>query len=390
MKATVPSGRVLQVFSGLGIGGAETWLIALLRHFQEQRDHECKITFDICLTGGQKAELDDEAAALGAKLYYIKYSRNTVVDFYSRYKALLAQGYDAVHDHSDISAGFRYLLPARYLPPVRIAHVHNPVYMLRAYEGGLIRKLTLKIGRRLLAKRGTHILGTSRQVLNEYGFTSERFGCAKVAVVHCGFDVTRFHRTEASIHIKVCRELSVDPDCKFVLFVGNLDRKTGKINQKNPEFALELAKISKKENRNIVFVFAGAGKEKYESQVYEQGLNGHVRLLGARHDIPELMKAADLLIFPSIQEGLGMVAVEAQAAGLTVLASDAVPRETVVIPELISFLPLNDKQAWIDRIVGFERSSVISGDDAVRRLSQSPFSIEHSARALGRYYLGGR
>ncbi|MBK6388957.1 MAG: glycosyltransferase [Saprospiraceae bacterium] len=58
------------------------------------------------------------------------------------------------------------------------------------------------------------------------------------------------------------------------------------------------------------------------------------KLLGLRKDIPLLMSAADVLLFPSLWEGLGMVAVEAQAAGLKVVAADNLPDEAFIIKEL--------------------------------------------------------
>jgi hypothetical protein len=71
-----PVRRVLHVFDSLGVGGAETWLVALLEWFA---DHSAALPFDvqfeICLTGSGRAILDDRVAALGAKLHYLHYGR---------------------------------------------------------------------------------------------------------------------------------------------------------------------------------------------------------------------------------------------------------------------------------------------------------------------------
>jgi len=94
------------------------------------------------------------------------------------------------------------------------------------------------------------------------------------------------------------------------------------------------------------------------------------------------MYASDVLLFPSRGEGLGMVAVEAQAAGLPVLASTAVPRECVVIPDLVRFEPLQrGAPDWARALLEHAaRPRDIAA--ANKRVAASPFAIENSARAL--------
>jgi hypothetical protein len=68
--------RVLQVFSVLGMGGAERWLISLLKYFREAEEEvPVRVKFDILLTGGERAVFDEEAVALGAKLFSLRLKR---------------------------------------------------------------------------------------------------------------------------------------------------------------------------------------------------------------------------------------------------------------------------------------------------------------------------
>ena len=80
--------RVLQVLGGLGMGGAETWLMAVLRRWA--RDGVGQM--DFLLTGGEQDVFDAEAAELGARLHYLRYGRAHLADFVSAYRRLLAQG----------------------------------------------------------------------------------------------------------------------------------------------------------------------------------------------------------------------------------------------------------------------------------------------------------
>ncbi|HEY0282314.1 MAG TPA: glycosyltransferase, partial [Rhizomicrobium sp.] len=98
---------------------------------------------------------------------------------------------------------------------------------------------------------------------------------------------------------------------------------------------------------------------------------------------------ADMLFFPSRQEWLGMVAVEAQAAGLPVLASDAVPAAAKVVPELYRSLPVHSSLAdWTDALFATLNTPRVAMDAARRAVEASDFSIETSASRLARIYGG--
>ena len=89
----------------------------------------------------------------------------------------------------------------------------------------------------------------------------------------------------------------------------------------------------------------------FEREVKSWGLQDLIRFVGLRSDVPRLMAGSDLLLFTSVGEGLGIVAVEAQAAGLQVLASEAVPKECEVIAGTIEFKSLaHDSFAWRKRL----------------------------------------
>ena len=125
-----------------------------------------------------------------------------------------------------------------------------------------------------------------------------------------------------------------------------------------------------------------------EERVADAGFSARVRFAGVRKDIDRLMLASDVLLFPSRAEGLGMVAVEAQAAGLPVLASDAVPRECVVVPELVRFESLAAGLGqWADALIAHARAPRES--DATERVAASPFAIANSVRALRALYVQG-
>lgn len=386
-----PELRVLQVFSVLGMGGAETWLMALLRYFDHIKDDlPFRIQFDICLTGGNKGVFDDEATSLGARLFYPRYSRSNLLTFIREFRTVLAnERYDAIHDHQDYTAGLHFLFGIGHLPPVRIAHIHTTFIHIANYSSSRIRKLTAAVGKLLLSRLATHVIGTSRQAVTEYGFDEDRFKKIMRGAVHCGFDVTRFRGDYEIFHHKICEEFGWDKSAKILLFAGRLNPDN---NPKNPKFALEVAKACIGKDSLIRFLVAGGGEDermKLEVIVREWGLQKSILLIGQRSDIPRLMSGSDLFLFPSVAEGLGMVAVEAQAAGLRVLASDTIPRECEVVSGMVEFKPLDvGASVWAEdvlRLISLPHPNQSACNMAVM---DSPFSIENSATSLIRLYTG--
>ena len=91
---------------------------------------------------------------------------------------------------------------------------------------------------------------------------------------------------------------------------------------------MEIVKIEPK--AEFILVGRGGLEDKIKRKVQDMKLVDKVHFLGVREDIPELMIMMDGFVFPSIHEGLGIVAVEAQAAGLPCLISEGVPDEAIV------------------------------------------------------------
>jgi glycosyltransferase EpsF len=265
--------------------------------------------------------------------------------------------------------------------------VHNPYLHIKNYSSSYARKLTVSIGKKLLSHQATHIIGTSRQILSEYGFDDAAFNKVKLGAVHCGFDIELFAGDYQQLHTEICDEFGWENNSKIILFVGRLN---GSLNHKNPRFALEIAKICIEKDSSIRLLMVGDGedvREGFETDVKSWGMQDSIRFLGLRSDVPRLMAGSDLLLFPSVGEGLGMVAVEAQASGLRVLASDAVPKECEVVPGMVEFKSLaHGSLAWAEeslKLISLSRPDQVMCNLLVRR---SPFSIENSAARLLQIY----
>ncbi|MGH9874671.1 MAG: glycosyltransferase [Pyrinomonadaceae bacterium] len=388
--------RILHVFSVLALGGAETWLLSLLRYFHQQKGElPFTVTFDILLTGGKRAVFDDEAEALGACLFYVPFTRRSIRSFIHEFRKILKEGnYDAIHDHQDYVAGLHFAMGRSLLPPVRIAHVHNPLYHRTNQKTRFSSRSLNQLGKYFAGRYATHVMGTSRQIVTEYGF-DDYSGALTLGAAHCGFDVSRYRGDHAAVHADLCREFGWDESARILLFVGRLEGAEflyeGRVmTHKNPAFALEVARQCVAKDRRVKLLMVGAGegkRQEFEAQVRAWKLDGVIRFPGVRSDVPRLMIGSDLFLFPSVAEGLGMVVVEAQAAGLPVLASDTTPRECVVVPELTEFVPIGvAPELWATRALrslDTRRDSNLMSNQAVEK---SGFSIKNSAQHLLRLY----
>jgi glycosyltransferase EpsF len=383
--------RVLQVIDSLGMGGAETWLMEVLRLWSQSEVGR----LDFLATSGNPGIFDEEARRLGAQVHYVRYGRAHLPRFAKEFRRVMRDGrYHAIHDHADFASGWHFLMGASALPPVRVTHVHNPWLHIQAnYAVSFSRRLTTIVGKHLVRRLATHVCGTSEEILRRYGFQPAQAGRPKVSVVHCGFNIGRFNRSRGSDRQSVLREFRWPEEARVVLFAGRLDRAMEfehPQNHKNSWFALNVVRAAVEKQPSVRFLMAGAGensRQDLESCIESWGLKDNLRLIGVRKDIDRLMRAADVLFFPSRQEGLGMVAVEAQAAGLPVLASTAVPRECVVIPELYAAVALDEPiELWAAALLQIMTKPRPPLELCRRALESSPYSIANSARRLEEIY----
>lgn len=377
----------------LGMGGAETWLMEVLRLWS--RINLCQI--DFLATSGNPGIFDDEARQLGAQVYYIRYGRAHLASFVRDFRRILREGhYEAIHDHQDYASGWHFLIGADSLPRIRVTHVHNPSYQIRNNYGVTLgRRVTAQIGKTLIAHYASHITGTSRQVIEEYGFDDPAFRRIPKAALHCGFDTARFRANRSEAKACVCREFGWPIDSRIALFVGRIDESAQvghSRNHKNSAFAVSVGIECFRKDSRARLLLAGARSEAVsvlEQRICAAGLKDSIRFISIRKDIERLMAGSDILIFPSRGEGLGMAVVEAQAAGLPVIAADSVPREAIVVPELVKFLAIGlGEQQWATEVLRTiaEETHV---PDANRRVAESAFSIRHSADALLQLYRQG-
>ncbi|MCF0120857.1 MAG: glycosyltransferase, partial [Oscillospiraceae bacterium] len=275
------------------------------------------------------------------------------------FRELLAKRkYDVVHLNIFQALSLSYAKLAHDAGVSKItAHSHNT--MLR-------RTLTRPL------KLCLHALGRRRYL--EYA--ANRFACSAEAArfmfgerdfdfIPNGIDIGRFRYNPAE-RDRIRRELGVQDN----IVIGNVGRLCY---QKNQSFLLDAMAIIVKSRPDARLLLVGEGDDRdtLEEKAKALGISDSVIFYGTSNRVEELMCAMDVFAFPSIFEGLGIVAVEAQAAGLPVVCSDMIPSEAR-LTHLVSALPLDSAASWAERLI---ESASIPRSDTSAEVKAAGFDI---------------
>lgn len=346
--------KVLHVFHGLGMGGAETWIKELI--FWDIQENQFRFSIEILVTGGKVEYWDSTIKSLGVEIHYIEFGKRKLNTFRKAFRMLLRKKkYLAIHDHQELFSGWHFLFGIGMLPEICVAHFHNPTYQMNSnYGNGIIKKTKLQLGRLFIFLLATHIRGTSLEVLKKSGFLKKVYLRHRPKALYCSFDFKKYNSRNS---LNTLRELlKIDAGTKIVLIVGRFDYnviENHPQNHKNTAFSLAVLKYLVEEP--LVFIYVGANEyslKEFNLLAEELNVMHKLRVLGIRDDVNLLMQQADLLFFPSREEGLGMVAVEAQVANIPVLISSGVPFECCVVENLVYRKNLSDsKEIWAQEII---------------------------------------
>jgi glycosyltransferase involved in cell wall biosynthesis len=231
-----------------------------------------------------------------------------------------------------------------------------------------------------MGRYATHWLAAS-QVAGRALF-GEKWGVdPRSQVLHCGIDLQPFRRMEAREEVRASLEIAADET--VIGHVGRLDTP------KNHTFLVEVAAEAARRSPRLRLLLVGEGPARplIEERVRALGMASRTIFLGSRADVPHLLLAMDVFVFPSLWEGLGLAAIEAQAAGLPCVISECVPVEADVAPELVHRLPLAaGAPAWAEALAVIARNRITSQAGALASVENSDFNIERSMEGLYALY----
>ena len=368
--------RVLLFVDRMRHGGIQQFLVENVRNMDKSKVQVDVLTLD----DGTIYPLEQAIQDAGATYYklkgiwinkpwdYIKYAK-AIDEFFTE-----NNDYKVVHMNAS-SKNFLLLKYAKkHNVPIRIAHSHNIDFQTK----NPIKKLIGNLFKVPMKKYATDYFACS-YLAGEWLFGKENVENGKVKVIHNAVDYDRFKYDE-KVREEMRKEFKIQ---KNEILFGNVGRFT---NQKNHTFLIDIFNEIHKKNKDTKLIMAGIGEKEDEirEKVKNLNLEDSTIFAGFRKDVNKIMQAMDVFLLPSLYEGLPVVGVEAQAAGLPSFTSKDVVTSEVKITNAFEFISLEKTaEEWADIIL----NSDLSRRDTQEDLKKAGYFIEDSAKELVNFYL---
>lgn len=355
--------RVLHIVTNMNRGGLETMLMNYYRHIDRN-----KVQFDFLVHREERAAYDDEIEALGGTIYRLprlvpwsnSYKRE-LNDFFKKHPE-----YRIMHVHQDCLSSVILKAAQKNGVPVRIAHSHSAN-----------QDRNLKYPIKLWYKRSIPQYATALFACGKDA-GDWMFNGAPYQIVNNAIDAAAY-TYDPALRAEIRSKLGLENE----LVVGHVGRFSP---AKNHPFLLEVFAALLRQEPDAVLLLAGGGTdmEKMQLKAQELGIADHVRFLGIRSDIADLMQAMDVFVFPSLYEGLPVTMVEAQAAGLPCFISDKVPLECKITDQ-VTQIPLQaPAEQWAKQILAARNAE---RKDTYAEIASAGFDIVDRAKWLQDFYL---
>ena len=358
--------RVLQVLDKLH---PSSGISAVVMNYQKHMD-STRYQFDFMLNEMPTPDFYEQVSNKGGKFYIMPGLKacNAAAYIIDLKRFFFTHSeYKIVHGHIANAAVFYLGMAKHYRIPNRILHSHNTSPSDVLWKQFRNKLLTIPVS----------FVCNNQMACSESAarFLFGKHALSKVKILPNAIDLERY-RFQESIRQEVRQELELGDS--FV--IGHVGRF---VPQKNHDFILKMFKEVSKRSYEYVLLLVGDGdgRMKVEAQAKSMGIADRIRFLGIRKDVDRIMQAMDLFILPSLFEGLPVVGVEAQAAGLPCMFSNTITAE-VQITKQVEFLPLNESALWIENILSARKVA----DRTQQTILFSDFDIQQQVMVLRDYY----
>lgn len=365
----MPPIRILNLFTIMDRGGAETMVMNYYRHIDRS-----KVQFDFMVHRQERGAYDDEIESLGGRIYRmpairpwsaVQY-RKTIREFYVQHPE-----YKIIHSHMSELGYYDFIEAERANIPVRICHAHNRPY------GIDIKSPVRWYYKTMMMTHITHMFMCGEES-GEWLFGKKN----KTSFIQLNNAIdARLYQYSEEKRQCVRTQLGLSDE----LVIGHIGRFNP---QKNHPFIIDIFASVQKQYPSSVLLLIGDDScengDAIHKKVNSLGIDQHVKFLGVRSDVPDLLQAMDVFLFPSLFEGLSVASIEAQAAGLPLLISDKIPIECKKT-SLVQVVSLNEpSEIWAQRIIDCRN---IPRRNTYSEIAASGFDITENAKWLQNYYL---
>lgn len=368
--------KILQVSGCLSRGGAETMMMNLYREMDTS-----KVQFDFLVYEKSDGSFDDEIIKRGGRILCIdRTNKFGLIEYVKKFKKLIAENgpYQAIHVHTQFHSGI-VLLCAHFAGiPIRICHAHSTA---DACNISLIRKAYQSLMRKIIKLNATKFLAC--------GIDAGRFLYGKQfdnkgTVLPNAIDYEKFNSVEQRLVDQRRREIGV---VNSELVIGSIASFR---EAKNHIFMLDIAEAMKMREIQFKMVFVGGGLlfEDIKMEVEKRHLSNNVIFMGVRDDVHVLMRAFDVVLMPSLYEGLPVTLVETQASNVCAVISNNITDEVDFDLGLIKKVSLNAGiDSWISEILkGAKIKNTVVQQRIRHKLCENGYLVRDSVNALYKIY----
>lgn len=314
--------RILHIVGSMHPGGMENFVMNLYEHIDRSA-----FQFDVIVHMRREDDYVDRIRQMGGRVYELpRLTSNPIANLRGIRKIVKENGYPLVIRHTPNALIAPQLLAAKRGGALTACHSHNetdPKQFL--HRAGRFLMKHMKMERFACSERA-----------GKWMFGNRRF-----RIVHNAVDMERFCFSGRKRDL-IRAEFSLEGRHVY----GHIANFTA---SKNHAFLIKIyAEIAKTDSKAAFFCIGdGELRKRIEQEAKELGIADKVLFTGMRQEADAFMSAMDVLVFPSVFEGLPLTLIEAQAAGLPILLSKNVTRDVEVTKGLIKWKSIDEKpEAW--------------------------------------------
>lgn len=370
--------RVLHYIKHLETGGGETLLLNIYKNIN--RD---KVQFDFLVNQEAEERLDKTVYSLGGKKIPLfkedpkSNIKEMTLGAVNMYKILSEKKYDIIHIHCANAQGMFYAYIAK-LAGVRVRIVHSHFTGISGDSAGA-KKLVHNILKHVFKNSPTNYFACS-ELAAKWVFAKKIIERQKYKVIKNGIELEKY-RFNKDVRKAMRNEIDCEND-KVICSIGRNEF------EKNQVFLLQILKvlIDKQKDYRLILIGKGSYRIKLDEYIKENKLQKYVRIIDQTDNVEKYLWCSDIFVLPSIYEGLGIVAIEAQAAGLKTLASDNIPQEAFATSLIEQIELAKGATLWADKIEEMINKPC-SDYDVITQLKERGYDIKLVAEKLEQFYL---
>lgn len=337
--------KILHIVGKLNTGGAENMAMNFCRYSQKE-----KFLYEYLVFGNETGEYEKEAIEKGAKVIHIDGIEKGKLKYIKNLTKIIRGGeYNAVHAHLMLNNGISLFIAKMCGVPVRVTHSHSCDFGRTLTKSYKIYIKIMKFFIRIAANRFVACGEEAGNMLYGEGKFSKDGVILKNAI---NLDKYTYDLDEKK---KMKKEYKIEG--KTV--VGHIGRLT---EVKNHKFLIQVFEKMLKKNEQLILMIIGDGelKEDLLEYVEKRQLEEKIIFTGNVSSVEKYLQCVDIIVFPSLYEGVPVAIIEAQAMGIPCLLSDRVSEE-VRVNDNIDFLSLEANiEIWSEeahKLIGLERKN---------------------------------